>query len=106
MPPQEFVVLNNTNSLFVVLLGPFLLQEWPTKKILVLVLISFLGILLVVNPGLLGLGVLKTVEQDVSFYGYMCALASGLGSAGVTLFLKAFGKFPSESLFFKNNFLT
>ena len=95
VPPQQFVVLNNTNTFFVVLLGPLLLKEYPNMKIIVLMLISFIGILMVVDPSILGLGhtIAGSVQENTPVSYLMFALASGLGGALVTIFLKAFGKY-------------
>lgn len=99
LPPQKMSVLNNTNVIFVVILSPIFIKEIPNLKIILLVIISFFGIILIVDPALLEFwGDASNDENTYPFYAYMFALQSGLGGAAVTILLRAFG--ITKSIFF------
>ena len=68
MSIQKVTVLLNTNIIFTVILGTCFLGEYPTPSMIALVGLSFLGVVLLVDPSLIGLGgVLKeNSEQDQS----------------------------------------
>ena len=54
MPIQKSAVLFNTNSIFTVILGAIFLGEKPSVVIIVLLFTSTIGILLLINPSMLG----------------------------------------------------
>ena len=100
---QEFVVLNNTNAFFNILLAPFLIQEYPNLKTGILAVLSFIGIVLIVNPAYLGLGILANPKAQIENYLLMkfFALLTGLGGAAMTIFLRHFASslHPGQNLF-------
>jgi drug/metabolite transporter (DMT)-like permease len=100
LPSSKFIVLVNTSSIFVVIIAPFVLKEYPTRFILSMVVFSFLGIILLVDPSmLLPASWLNTQaspifpeEPEIPTYYYIFPLVCGLGGAAVSIFLKFFGK--------------
>lgn len=56
MPLQKITILLNTNIIFTVLFGICFLNEHPNFVMVVLVLTSFLGVVLLVDPSVVGLG--------------------------------------------------
>ena len=97
LPAPKFMVLNNTTSIWVVLLAPFFLKEYPNRTILAMVLLSFLGIVLLVDPSLLLPAAAlpdsaRAAPADTAppLYYYLLPLSTGLGGAGVGIFLKAY----------------
>lgn len=96
LPAPNFMVINNTTSIWVVLLAPFFLNEYPNATILSMVLLSFLGIVLLVDPSfvlpasLLPDKLQAAPETRIPLYYYLLPLSTGIGGAGVNIFLKAF----------------
>ena len=95
LPASSFIVIHNTQSIWTVLLAPFLLKEYPNKQLVALVLISFVGLILLVKPTIL----LPTslyedlhAAPDFPVYYYIVPLTTGLGVALTGMFLKAFSK--------------
>jgi drug/metabolite transporter (DMT)-like permease len=56
MPLQKAAVLFNTNTIFTVLLGICFLGEIPTTKIILLVFMTFFGVILLIDPSMIGFG--------------------------------------------------
>lgn len=55
MPLQKAAVLFNTNSVFTVVFGIFYLKEIPNLKILVLIFFTAIGVILMIDPSIVGL---------------------------------------------------
>ena len=54
MPMQKSIVLINTSSIFIVILGALILNEKPSLTIIMLVCLSSFGIILLIDPALIG----------------------------------------------------
>jgi len=98
LPSSKFIVLVNTSSIFVVIIAPFVLKEYPTRFILSMVVFSFLGIILLVDPSMLlpaswlGSPKPQQLHPDYSPWYYILPLVCGLAAAVISIFLKYFGK--------------
>lgn len=77
IPLAQVFALEFTTPLWVILLAPFVLQEWLSRQGLIAVVLGFLGILVIVRPGL----------EPLSL-AHGAALLSALGFAGTVLATK------------------
>lgn len=53
LPVQKFIVLCNTMPVWVVILSPFILNEYPNRTLIAMLVISCLGIVIMVDPSLI-----------------------------------------------------
>ena len=89
LPASTFMVLGNTYSIWMVLLAPFFLKEYPNATIISMVLLSFLGIVLLIDPSfvlpasLLAEKYRIAAQTRTPLYYYIMPLATSLGGAGV-----------------------
>lgn len=66
MPLQKAAVLFNTNSVFTVIIGIFYLKEIPNLMILVLIASTSFGVILLIDPSIVGLGG-ANIDQSQNF---------------------------------------
>ena len=99
LPSSKFMVINNTQSIWMVILGPFFIKEYPNRLIVSMVLISFIGIIILIDPSIIipssflpensQPGNNKKVD---SLLYYLFPVTTSIGGAGVNMFLKAYSK--------------
>ena len=96
LPLQKFIVLCNTMPIWVVVLSPFLLDEWPDKILVAMLVVSCAGIVIMVDPGLLlpeyllPHGVIDSDEKEYSNFLLMIPIMGALVGAIISIFLKKF----------------
>ena len=94
LPAQKNILLINTSSMWVILFGIYFLKEYPNLLILSMAALIFLGVVLLIDPGLILPGSWVSSPQVGSdkvfpIYYYLMPVAAGFGAAGVTTFIKA-----------------
>ena len=73
----------------------FVYGQFPNLQTLVLVIISFLGIVLIVDPSMLKVGDIGIEDAELfveKWPYYLLLIGAGMMGGMITLYLKAFGK--------------
>lgn len=98
LPPQKTIVLTNTLSVWVVILSPIFLNEYPNRMVIAMLFVSLLGIVIMVDPSLLlpdswiqdsSTGT-STSEEDYEWYYLFLPLISAFSGASISVLLKAY----------------
>lgn len=98
LPAPQFMVLHNTSSIWVVILGPFLLSEYPNRTIVAMVVLSFVGVALLIDPSFILPASLVSAKHGsegkdaIPLYYFIVPMITGIGTACVGIFLRAFAK--------------
>ena len=95
LPVQKCIVLVNTNTAWIVIVTIFVYGQFPNLKTLILVIISFFGIVLIVDPTMLKLGEIGLDDAELfveKWPYYFLLIGAGMMGGMITLYLKAFGK--------------
>ena len=99
LPPQKFIVLSNTQSIWVVVLSPFFLNEYPNKTVVFLLLLSLTGVLIMVDPALIlpdtwvyPDGVDNRPPAEYPWYLLVAPVCTAFVGAGISIFVKFFAK--------------
>ena len=96
LPIQKFIVLCNTMPIWVVVISPFLLNEYPNRILLAMLAVSCIGIVIMVDPGLvlpesmLPAGTIDSQEKDYSSFLLLIPVLGALMGACISIFLKKF----------------
>jgi len=92
LPPPKFMVINNMMSVWTVILAPFFLNEYPTKLIIAMVLLTFFGVALLIDPSMVLPSFLypSSASSDFPIYYYLPPLSTGMSAAGIGIYLRAF----------------
>lgn len=112
LPAPKMIVINNMQVIWVTILAPFLLKEYPTKMIIFLVCLCFFGVVLLVDPSfvlpnyVLSLSgyEIEAERASVPLYYYLMPVATGLAAAMIGIFMMAFSQtvsvFHNSAIFF------
>jgi len=90
IPLQQISVIGNLNTIWVTIFSMIIFKEFPNLITWGLILVSFTGVLLIVDPGLfIGLGFHLDL---VNLQYYLIALLNTMGAAFIIIFLRIFGR--------------
>ena len=96
IPVPQYAVIGALNTPWVIILSIAIFWTFPSPKILAMVLTSFVGIVLIVNPGLFGFSDNIQNKADLKknpdlFY-YLIANIAPIARATVIIYLKLYAK--------------
>lgn len=100
LPPQKTIVLSNTLSIWVVVLSPFFLNEYPNRTVVAMLFVSLLGIVIMVDPSLIlpdswiadssAPGMQN--QDDYEWYYLFLPLFTAFTGAAINIFLKKYSQ--------------
>lgn len=90
LPASKFIVLLNTNAILSVLLGPIFAGEKPDIVAYLLAFASLFGIVLIIDPSILGFSVETSSADDVPFALLISGFSLPICSVSLNFLLKNF----------------
>lgn len=102
LPSQIFTVMINLNIVYSVILGPCLMNEWPTIRSISMVLLSLLGVILITDPSMLGLG--NSTSDDDDDYPKIALFIVFFPSVTTVIFSAILSKYKNDITPYSNGF--
>lgn len=102
LSPERFIVLNNSNLIFGIILTAIFMQVIPNWKVIGLVAVYIFGVVIMIAPDMLGLGLEPVIDgKQFQLWMIIFPLISGFCGGAVLLVLM---KFSADITLFQNTF--